>query len=150
MAERDVRGDVHVQIDALRDARGRAHDQALRPLVAIGTHKKCAHVGEWREARAHAQLLLEMCAQPLLLGAEGVALGARPSGDHFGSHTRRPSSRYSRSVKRSLSLGSVAARSRKMSDASGSPTNPASTARPSSTIDVTESSRSQPRIMSAK
>src|SRR3989442_11278552 len=128
MAERDVRCDMHVEIDALRDAGGRAHDEALRPLVAVGTHQERAYIGQRREARAHAQLLLEVRPESFLLGAQGVALRAWPPGDHFGSHTRRPSSRYSRSVMRSVSLGSVAARSRKMSDASGSPTKTASTA----------------------
>src|SRR3989442_6398235 len=110
MAERDVRRDMHVEIDALRDARGRADDEALRPIVAVGTHQERTDVAQWCKARANSQLPLEVRPESLLLGAQGVALGVWPPGDHFGSHTRRPSSRDSRSVLRSLSFGSVAAR----------------------------------------
>src|SRR5438309_10024990 len=96
MAERDVRRDVHVKVDALGDAGGRADDQALRPIVAVGTDEKRTDVAQGREARADSELLLEVRAEPLLLGAKGVAFGAWPPGDHFGSHTRRPSPGSSR------------------------------------------------------
>src|ERR1700687_94576 len=98
MTERDVSRDVHVEVDALRDARRRAYDEALGSFPAIRTHKKGANVGERGKARANTQLPLEMRTQSLFLGTEGVALGARPSGHQFGSHMRRPSSRYSLSV----------------------------------------------------
>src|SRR6266508_2053347 len=150
MAERDVRRHVHVQVDALGDARRGGHDEALRTIVALRADQHGAHVGEGHEARADPKLLFEMRAQALLLSPERVAFGAWQLDDHRGSHTRRPSSRYSRSVCRSEIFGSVCSRSRKISDARGSPMKPASTARPSPAIDATERSRSQPTIISAK
>src|SRR5581483_3811637 len=93
------------------------------------THEERADVGQGGEARADPEIVPQMGAQPDLFGEQRMALRAG-SDRHFGSHTRMPSSRYSLSVVRSLSLGSVASRSRKMSAASGSPTKLASTARP--------------------
>src|SRR5258706_6614995 len=147
MAERDVGGHMHVELDALGGARVRRDDQRLRALIR-GRHEQGAHVGEGCGARPHGEALLEVVAYTLFFGEQRVTLRARD--DHVGSHTRRPSSRYSLSVARSLSFGSVRSRSAKISAASGSPMKEARTARPSSTTVATERSCSQPTIISAK
>src|SRR5690242_16498602 len=147
VAERHVRGDVHVEVDPFRGRGVARDDERLRGIVPLWGDEQRADVIERREADAHGEIVLEVLAQPSLLRDEGVALAAQLQ---LGSHTRSPSSRYSRSVARSRSFGSVRSRSRKMRSASGAPMNAARIARPSSTIVVTARSSSQPTIISAK